>query len=51
MNALYINKETKKVALNIIQGLANKCPIYIIKETKKGALNIKKTSVGGLTNL
>ena len=50
MNALYINKETKKVALNIIQGLANKCTIYN-KETKKAALNIKKTSVGGLTNL
>jgi hypothetical protein len=36
MNALYINKETKKVALNIIQGLANKCPIYIIRRPRRG---------------
>ena len=50
MNALYINKETKKVALNIKQSLVNKCAIYN-KEASKETLNIKnKNRVVGLAS-
>lgn len=50
MNVLYINKETKKVALNIKQSLANRCAIYN-KEVKEETLNIKnKSRVVGLVS-